>query len=150
MSRRVATPWPVSMRLSLLMENISCSAACSTVRPPSTRSLRSRAPSSRRRTVGLRTSGTNVASFRWISMLLLIKRAPSSQPLDCADDACAVHFILALANKVCQAQYEIRSAGGILKRPADDEVELARGVTDGRSRARTQARAGDDSSRHKR
>ena len=80
-------------------------------------------------------------------MLLFITRAPSSQPLDCAGDSCKVHFILALANEVCQAQYEIRSAGGILKRPADDEVELARGVTDGRSRARTQARAGDDSSR---
>ena len=38
MSRRVATPWPVSMRLSLLIETRSRSATCSRVRPFSVRS----------------------------------------------------------------------------------------------------------------
>jgi hypothetical protein len=57
-SRKVAPRDPVSIRDTLDEEHSNSAATCSTVIPRSWRNDRKMAPSSLRRTVGLRASGT--------------------------------------------------------------------------------------------
>src|ERR1051326_239539 len=103
MSRAVAMPWPVSMRLTLLGEHRRRSATCSTVRPLPVRSARSRTPSSLRRTVGLRTSGNG---GRLLSQEQLAIAEPSDPDLwDCADHTCEMHLKMALARWHCSMHY---------------------------------------------